>query len=889
MTNLPTRLTTALAGRYRIDRELGAGGMATVYLAQDLRHDRLVAVKVLRPELAAVIGAARFLAEIKTTAALQHPHILPLFDSGLADSFPFYVMPYVRGESLRDRLRREKQLPVVDAVRIAREVASALDYAHRHHVIHRDIKPENVLLHDGQALVTDFGIALAVSKSGDSRMTETGMSLGTPHYMSPEQAMGDREITARSDVYALGAMTYEMLVGEPPFTGPTAQSIVAKVLTAEPARITAQRRTVPPEVEAAVLTALEKLPADRFASAAEFSDALTDSRETEGRRTRTGAREPAAVWTARRSTQVLVGVAALATLLALWGWLRPMPSRAVSSQRIVLGLKGGASASGFGAALSPDGETIAFSDTAGGVAQLWSKDRNQVDATPLSGTTGSVGAPFFSPDGKWLALVTRDGSLLKVPRHGGTATTLAVGANAGSPAGAWLANGTILFNNRDYGLSQVADTGGLVRSPTGKAIYGVVAMSALPGSRGALFTVCSAYCATSIATWVIDMPSGTAQKLLDETVRAWYLPDGRLIYVRRDGGVYIARLNLGTHTVAGLGTPVVEGVRTDELGIAFLQLSASGTFLYAKGQGVVWGPSRILWVDRTGAATVMDPAWSPIVAPGTSVAIAPGGRALAFTIQSDAGTFGVWVKELDRGPATRLTPDGVGNISTAWTPDGGSLTFLGDSGRTLWIRPADGSDSARRLLHQAGTILDATWSRDGRWLVGSSSDTAGGRRLWVLRPGTDTVSRPLVETGVNMWGPALSPDGRWLAYVSDESGRPEVYVRPFPNANAGKWPVSKDGGQEPVWAHNGRELFYRVRPEFSQPGDPVLMVAKVVTVPTFSIVRQLALFRDSFRGSLDRRFYDVSADDRRFLMVDYLQKDRSTSPLNLVLTENWVR
>ena len=267
------RLSLALSDRYRIERELGAGGMATVYLALDLKHDRRVAIKVLRPELAAVIGAERFLSEIRTTANLQHPHILPLHDSGQADSFLFYVMPLVEGESLRQRLSREKQLPVADAVRIATEVAGALDYAHRHGIIHRDIKPENILLHDGRALVADFGIALAATSAG-SRMTETGMSLGTPHYMSPEQAMGDRELTARSDIYSLGALTYEMLLGEPPFTGPTAQSIVAKVMTEEPAPIGARRRSVPESVESAVLTALEKLPADRFATAAEFVSAM---------------------------------------------------------------------------------------------------------------------------------------------------------------------------------------------------------------------------------------------------------------------------------------------------------------------------------------------------------------------------------------------------------------------------------------------------------------------------------------------------------------------------------------------------------------------------------------------------------------------------------------
>src|SRR5690242_10337999 len=254
--------------------------MATVYQAYDLKHDRKVAIKVLRPDLSAVIGAERFLREIKTIANLQHPHILGLIDSGEVNGTAYYVMPFVDGESLRDRLVREKQLPIPDALRIATEVAGALDYAHRHGVIHRDIKPENILLHDGSALVADFGIALAASKAGGTRMTETGRSLGTPTYMSPEQAMGEREITARSDVYALGCVTYEMLIGDPPFTGSTAQAVVARVLTEAPRPLLPQRHTIPPQVEAAVLKALEKLPADRFASAAQFAEALVSPMAT---------------------------------------------------------------------------------------------------------------------------------------------------------------------------------------------------------------------------------------------------------------------------------------------------------------------------------------------------------------------------------------------------------------------------------------------------------------------------------------------------------------------------------------------------------------------------------------------------------------------------------
>ena len=268
-----SQLTTALSDRYRIERELGAGGMATVYLADDLRHDRKVALKVLRTDLAAVIGAERFLQEIRTTANLQHPHILPLHDSGQVDGTVFYVMPYIDGESLRDRLNRDKQLPVEDALRFAREVADALGYAHERGIIHRDIKPENILLQRGHALVADFGIALAASRTGGSRMTETGLSLGTPHYMSPEQAMGERELGPRSDVYALGCVCYEMLCGEKPFTDANPMAIIYKHRNQPIPRLPAAVACWQPIVD----TLLAKLPADRFSTAAQAESVLREA------------------------------------------------------------------------------------------------------------------------------------------------------------------------------------------------------------------------------------------------------------------------------------------------------------------------------------------------------------------------------------------------------------------------------------------------------------------------------------------------------------------------------------------------------------------------------------------------------------------------------------
>jgi TolB-like protein len=316
VTDALDRLKAALADRYAIERELGQGGMATVYLARDLKHEREVALKVVQPGLGAALGAERFLREIRTTAQLTHPHILPLLDSGEADGTLFYVMPYVEGESLRDRLAREKQLPLDEALRITREVADALAYAHGRGVIHRDIKPDNILLQSGHAVVADFGIARAMDQASGATLTGTGVSVGTPQYMSPEQAMGGRDLDGRSDLYSLGCVLYEMLAGEPPFTGPTAESVVRQHLSVEPRPVTALRPAVPPEIAQAVGRCLAKTPADRFATAAAFADALARPEE---------ARAPLPRVVPRRLALKVTGGAllvVLAAVLVLHPWAR---------------------------------------------------------------------------------------------------------------------------------------------------------------------------------------------------------------------------------------------------------------------------------------------------------------------------------------------------------------------------------------------------------------------------------------------------------------------------------------------------------------------------------------------------------------------------------------
>src|SRR6476660_344051 len=360
MTDPRSSLVTVLANRYRIERELGQGGMATVYLAEDLRHHRKVAIKVLLPELSAILGPERFLKEIEVTAQLQHPNILPLFDSGVADGLLYYVMPYVDGESLRDRLNREQQLTIADTTRIAADIAGALDYAHKRGVIHRDIKPENILLQDGRPVVADFGIALAVSAAAGGRMTETGLSLGTPHYMSPEQATAEKDLSARSDIYSLASVLYEMLAGQPPHLGGSAQQIIMKIITEPVEPVTRYRKSVPPNVAAALAMALEKLPADRFETAAKFAEALTDPHFS----TRTD-QPPAVRRSAARTPPVarwLVGLGLLAA--GAVGWVLHPRGASLSAPvtHFTIPVPGGLDGAGIFPMLSvsPDGRSVVF-------------------------------------------------------------------------------------------------------------------------------------------------------------------------------------------------------------------------------------------------------------------------------------------------------------------------------------------------------------------------------------------------------------------------------------------------------------------------------------------------------------------------------------------------
>jgi serine/threonine-protein kinase len=886
------RLRASLADRYRIERELGQGGMATVYLAQDLKHDRKVAVKVLKPELAAVLGADRFVVEIKTTAALQHPHILPLFDSGMADSFLYYVMPYVEGETLRDKLNRETQLGIEEAVKITTEVADALDYAHRHGVIHRDIKPENILLHDGRPMVADFGIALALSAAAGGRMTETGLSLGTPHYMSPEQATAEKEITARSDVYSLASVLYEMLAGQPPHLGGSAQQIIMKII-AEPVQpLTALRKSVPPNVSAAVAKALEKLPADRFATAKEFADALTDPGYA-SRTTSMAASAHAAGprWTGLALTGWLLW--SFTALAGAWLWSRARTGAGEQVRRYALAMTGTEAVASTGMqllAISPDGSRIAYvGGGTGGSRQVWIRDRDQLHARPLSGTDGAQGLSW-SVDGRHVAFVTSPGAL-KVVALDDALPTVVADSLVSDGGTAWGPDEVIYvaggFRRGGSGIVSVPVTGGVptVRTnlDTTRHEFAHLSPAVLPNNRGLVFSVWygpTRVNDTEIA--VLDFKTGR-YRILQRGLRARYLTTGHLLIARADGSLVAVPFDQDKLATTGVAVPVITGVATQFGYLVDYDVSNAGTLVYLAGEPRdIKETVRPVWVTRAGVAAPVDSGWTFDRPFNGGMSLSPDGRRLAVAIAGEP-TSDIWIKQLDHGPLSRLTFEEFLKYRPTWSPDGRSVMYIVDPGNnnaSLNQKRADGSGAADRLLGSDKSLAEALWSHDGRWLVVRT--TLPSRDIQSFRPGVDTTLTPIVASPkFDERAATLSPDGRWIAYQSDETGRSEIYVRPFPKADEGRWQISSAGGDEPLWSRGGREIFFR-----AASGE--VMAVPVTTTPAFAAEAPHALFAaQDYAHAPSYRAYDVSPDGRRFVMLRPIADSVATAANQVVLVDNW--
>lgn len=829
----------ALPDRYRVERRLARGGMATVYLATDLKHRRQVALKVLHPELSALLGTERFLQEIDIAAKLEHPHILPLLDSGEADGLLYYTMPFLAGASLRERLVSEKQLPLEDVTRIVTEVADALDHAHRRGIVHRDVKPENILLSDGHVRVADFGIARALASTAGP-LTATGLALGTPAYMSPEQAAADRTADARSDIYALGCVCYELLAGEAPFTGPTAESILHQHLTADVPDVRTARPAVPEAVSRTVRRALAKTPADRFSTALAFARAISEAASG------SPVERPQRL---RRQTQILLGGVTLLAILgtSVIGWLlqdkTDSPPTVVRSHlSIAPDLDGGMWS--LVMAFAPDGSRLVYQERIDGERHLYVRSLEDFTARRLAGTLDARG-PFFSPDGQWLGYL--QGEHLRIVRlSSGTAITVTSQLPSDVRA-TWGPGSTIYFSDSRTGLFAVEASAGA--SPRLIARGRFAWPEALPSGDvlAALAGTGAPQRPRELAVIRTGDPS-VVDTLGVRGTRPRYVYPGYIVFASDDQELAAVPFDVRQRRLTGPSIRLASDLHSPQ------SFAVSRTALaYVRGRRE---RASLVSVSRDGRAIELDSRWRGDM---RSLSLSPDGNRIAVSIIAQ-GQQHIWIKSSEAESAVRLTFDGADNRRPVWTPDGSGITYV--AGNTVLTQSADGSRSPVLVYRDTIGLWEAMWSRDGRWLIVRVDGPGALEDLVAVRPGQpDSAVRLFSTPLVQEIHASLSPDGRYLAYASDESGEWEVYVRPFPAVSEGKWLVSNAGGSEPIWSRDGNTIYYRA---FSNH----MIAAGVDLVPSFSVVHRLTLFDTGpFRPGGFGRSYDVSTDGQRFVMI----------------------
>ena len=766
MTDVARRLSEALADRYGIERELGQGGMATVYLAEDLKHHRKVAVKVLRPELAISLGSERFFREIDVAARLQHPHILPLLDSGEAGGFFYYVMPFVEGESLRDRLDRQGELPVADVVKILGEIADALAYAHGHGVVHRDIKPDNIMLSGRHALVTDFGVAKAVNDAGGgSRITETGVSLGTPAYMSPEQAVADPHLDHRVDIYAVGVLGYELLTGHLPFHGATAQEVLVAHVTRAAEPITTQRPAVSPALGAILMKCLEKRPADRWQSAEALADQL-EAQAVSGSTTPVRATVIDAGESRRRRIPAWLAWAVAGVVLAVIALFLML--RQDDPGPLVLGQRTSVAAGAeweIHPSISPDGKMLVYTSVGNAPPRVMLQ---QIDGgTPVVVSPTGFGG-VFSPDGSRLLLVTHRG-LEVMPVLGGQSRVVAATTKWGnwSPDGRSLvypvgdtlfvqavdsSRGTVLAVGPDLHSPAWSSDGRWIAYVEGNSVYHRNGNFGASGIR------------------VISSKGGTALEVTPvrglNTSPIWLPNHSTLLFISdREGGRDVYQVALSS-SGALRGEPVR---LTTGLDAEWITISADGHRL-------AWSQFR----ETANAWSLPIPSGDSVplsrasqVTTGTqnieSLVVSPDGEWLYY--DSDrAGNSDIYRQRLSGGPTEQLTNDPAADFVPAVSPDGREIAFhsLRTGNRDVFVMPAAGG-AAVQVTRSPEQDYNPTWEPGGRQLVFDQQRTAD-RGLWtVSRDPSGTWGIP-VPYGVSGRAarPRWSPDGRWISFISPE-------------------------------------------------------------------------------------------------------------------------
>ncbi len=856
MSQVRNRLQQALAGRYRIERELGQGGMGLVFLAEDLKHGRKVALKVLRPEIGQSLGSERFLREIRITAQLNHPHILTLIDSGEAGGFMYYVLPFVEGESLRDRLKREQQLPLEDALRIAREAADALSYAHSHGVVHRDIKPENILFEAGHAVVADFGIAKAVSEAGGDRLTESGLAVGTPAYMSPEQASGAVQLDARSDIYSLACVLYEMLAGAPPYAGPSAQAIIARKALEPVPGIRVVRDSVPIAVERAVMRALEKVPADRFATAQQFVEALSG--------TGSGPAAPARMLSFTRSR--VVAAASVIVVIA-------------AASYVVLALRGSGAAAGVVASnftkvtadpgvewfpsFAPDGQWLVYSGEAAGNRDIYLLSVG--GQNPINLTADSKEAddqPAFSPDGEQIAFRSeRQGGGIFVMGRTGEAVRRVVPFGyrpAWSPDGTRLALATENVdlnpqNSETRGELWVAD----VRTGATRRITEVDASMPAWSPHGQRLAFFHRLSQPGGHIWSVPVEGGEPVHLTGGTGRDWspaWSPDGRYLYFVSDrgGAMNLWRVRVNEKSGTAEGEP--EPVTTPATSLAHVSVAADGKHLAYSSVLVTTNVQRARF-DPVRGAVVGEPEW---ITSGSQRWANPdpspdGQNVVCYSLVDPEGHLYV-MRSDGSGRPRQLTGDSASDRVPRWSPDGNWIALFSDRSGPLqiWKIHPDGS-GLTQVTDRPGGLAYAVWSPDGRRMA---AGTTGKERVGSVfdpnRPWNQQQPEPfpLPPDSLSPFGPhSWSPDGKRLAGMISALDR-GITTYTFATrryerlTNYGQWPVWLPDSRRVLFVAGGK-AFYVVDRETRQ-------VRKVFSV-TRDVIGPPQLTRDGRTVYFTRR------------------------------------
>lgn len=872
-------------GPYEIVSSIGAGGMGEVYRARDTRLERTVAVKILPEHLAERANLReRFEREAKTIASLNHPHICTLYDIGHQDGTEYLVMEYLEGETLAQRLAKGP-LPIQQTLQYAIEIADALDKAHRKGITHRDLKPGNIMLTKSGTKLLDFGLAKLAQEAAPvtpesqqptmkDAITAEGTILGTLQYMAPEQIEG-REVDARTDIFAFGVVVYEMATGKKAFEGKSQASLIAKILETDPPSISSLQPMSPPALDRLVKKCLSKEPEKRWQAASDVSDELKwIAEQLHSPQPAIAAPGPAPQTTRNKffraaAVVVLVAAAAVAAVFYLRrapGEQRSFRFAVAPPEKHTLPVLTGAPSF---LSISPDGTKLAFvAIDSSGHAMLWLRDLDSQTAQPIQGTDDAY-APFWSPDSRFIAF-SDNSSLKKVAVSGGPVQVIAATQALGG--GTWNRDGVIVFAPATLGgaMLQVPAAGGSPASVTELDSQGQTAHtwpSFLPDGKHFLYLARTTD-PNSGVIYVGSLDSKENKQLLKLTSSALYAAPGYLLFAR--AGTLLAQpFDADRLELKGDPVPIAQGVQFSALnGKAGVTVSDNGVLAYRVAPSA--GQLRLVFVDRKGAE-------QPLTAPPHAYRnprLSPDGQRIAVTI--DEGGSQEWLLDISRGTLSRLTFEGSYNGGTAWTPDGKRITFGSNRNgpRNLFWQPADSSGTAERLMTADQIQVASSWSSDGQALLFEQTGPGTGYDVWTYRT-SDHKTQPLLQSRFNEIDPRFSPNGHWMAYASDESGRYEVYVQPYPGPG-GKWQISTDGGTEPVWARDG-ELFYR--------NGEKLMVVQTTASPTFSAGTPKMLFEGRYAIYQSLPDYDVTPDAQRFLFLN----TGDEAPAEISVVVNWTQ